>query len=55
MTKRRQFGCILSDDGRALLLAAQKKLGISQGAIIELALRKYAETERIEYRAPIAA
>lgn len=41
-------GFRLSEKAKLLLLALSQKLGISQTAVIEIAIRQMAETEHIE-------
>ena len=37
----------LTDDGEALLVALSKRLGVKQTAVVEMAIRRMAETEGV--------
>jgi predicted DNA-binding protein len=46
-TTKKQTGIRLTDDGRQLLEALSKKLGVSQTSVMEMAVRKLAIIEDV--------
>ncbi len=49
--KNKQVNVRLTDDAVQLLLELTKKLGISQAAVLEIAIRRFAENENVQIQA----
>lgn len=47
MAPKKPLTFCISDEGRSLLKNLQNRFGVSQGCILEIAIRKYAEKEAV--------